>query len=147
MNVTSTDGSVEPKQLWRRVNTGLLLFTCNSSHFHGMLSMLTRQANFFLLSLCRSCSNTARAQDNENDIIRADVGKAWTQTATYRQAVTINTITCANFPLISAVPRWFTTSRPLLLIGMILLWHWLMDQINCVHPMHYAHEYPRLKDQ
>lgn len=115
--------------------------------YGGVIITLTRQSNFSLLSLCRTYFTTASAYGNENRIIRADVGKAWTQKAICREDVSINTVTCANFPLIFAVPCWFTTSRPLLIIGMILLWHWLMDQIYCVHPMHYAHEYPRLKDQ
>ena len=152
MNATPIYGSGEPKQIWRRMNTDLLPFTCNSSHIHVMLRWRNNYANeaskfLSLLSLCRTYFNRVSNYGNETRIIRDDVGKAWTQKPICRETVSINTITCANFPLRFAAPRWFTTSRSLLIIGMILLWHWVMDQINCVHPMHYAHEYPRLKDQ
>jgi len=66
---------------------------------------ITRQVNFSLLSLCLAYFNTTSAYGTENRIIRADVGKALTQKAICREAVSINTETCANFPLIFAVPR------------------------------------------
>ena len=70
---------------------------------HGLTNF--KQENFSLLSLCRTHFNTASAYGNGNRNIRADVGKVLTQKAICREAVFINTVTRANFPLIFAVPR------------------------------------------
>ena len=55
MNATPIYGSGEPKQFWRRMNTDLLPFTCNSSHIHVMLRWRNNYANEASKFLSLSC--------------------------------------------------------------------------------------------